>query len=194
VFDQNALNEGWYLMTPAEVERLVSAIRDGSGETEFGRALSVEEAIAYRNAGNLPDEHGRTLRLILYDDGDPGTLAEKRLRFEPDYHEAPTWKTKGSRAVNLIPLRTSDRRSRAWEAWWEEPAIARLEQEWMKSGSIEGLRVPAEYRGFVFKTVVALRSAGKDVTPQTVADSVARWVPAADAERIRKALVTANQE
>jgi hypothetical protein len=30
------------------------------------------------------------------------------------------------------------------------------------------------------------------VTPQTVANSVARWVPPEDAERIRDALVAAN--
>jgi hypothetical protein len=179
-------------MTPSEVERMLTAVRAGSQQTDVGRALSVEDAIVYRNAGNVPDEHGRTLRLILFDDGDPGTLARKRLQFEPDYHDAPTWKLEGSKPVNVIPLRTSDRRSRTLEAWWEEPGMARLEDEWKRSGSIGGLRVPGEYRGFVFKTIAALRAAGKDVTPQTVADSVARWVPPEDAERIRDALVTAN--
>jgi hypothetical protein len=188
------MDEGWYLMTPTEVERLLTAVRTGSPDNEFGRALSVEEALAFRNAGNVPDEHGRTLRLILFDDGGPGALAQKRLEFEPDYHDAPTWKIAGSKPVNVIPLRTSDRRSRTWEAWWEEPAIARLEEEWKRSGSIEGLRVPGEYRGFVFKTVLELRAAGKDVTPHSVADSVARWVPPDDAERLRKALVAANPE
>jgi hypothetical protein len=186
------VEEGWYLMTSAEVERLLTAIRSGSTQIEIGRRLSTEEALAYRNAGNVPDAEGRTLRLILYSD-DPATLVRKRVRFEPDYNEAPTWKIEGSKPVNLIPLKTGDRKARDWEAWWEDPDIAPLEEEWMTWGSIEGLQVPGEYRGFVFKTVVELRAAGKEVTPQTVADSVARWVSPEDADRIRKALVAANR-
>ena len=180
-------------MNPMEVERFLSALRTGSSQSEFGRQLSTEDALAYRNRGNLPDAEGRTLRLVLYDDGDVGALARRRLHFEPDYHEAPKWKTERSKPVNVIPLRLGERRARTWEAWWEEPAMARLEEEWAKSGSVEGFRVPGEYRGFVFKTVVELRAAGKDVTPQTVADSVARWVPRQDAERIRQALLAANR-
>jgi hypothetical protein len=186
------VNEGWYLMTSAEVERLLIAVRSGSPNIEFGVPLPIDDALAYRNAGNVPDDAGRTLRLVLYDDGGPGALVQKRLQFEPDYQEAPTWKVQGSKPVNVIPLRVGERKTRTHEAWWEDPAMARLEEEWTKSGSIEGVRIPGEYRGFVFKTVVELRTAGKDVTPQAIADSVARWLSPEDAERVRDALITAN--
>lgn len=50
------------------------------------------------------------------------------------------------------------------------------------------MRVPASYRGFVYKTVVALKNAGAEITAAAIADSISRWVPPAEAERIRAAL------
>jgi hypothetical protein len=40
----------------------------------------------------------------------------------------------------------------------------------------------------VFKTVVSLRSANRDVTPDAISDSVARWLPPEDVVRLREAL------
>jgi hypothetical protein len=51
-----------------------------------------------------------------------------------------------------------------------------LEAEWQRTGAIGELRVPADYRGFVFKTVVSLRTAGIVVTQQAIIDSISRWL------------------
>ena len=66
--------------------------------------------------------------------------------------------------------------------------MKRLEEQWQRTGTVEGVRVPADFRGFVYKTVVALREAGVEITAAAIADSIARWVPEAQAERIRAAL------
>jgi hypothetical protein len=56
------------------------------------------------------------------------------------------------------------------------------------------MNVPGEYRSFVYKTVVALRAADKEVTARTVSDSVARWLGSAEAEALRTALEGTNPQ
>jgi hypothetical protein len=186
------LEEGWYLMSTSELERELARWRGADRSPSEAIRLSNQEALDLRNAGNVPDEQGRTLRLVLYiDSPEPGLLERKRLVFEPDYHDAPNWRRVGSAPVNLVPLRTTDVAAEPSE-WWDDPAIAALEREWAEKGTVEGLSVPASYRGFVFKTVLALRAAGRRVTAIAVADSIARWVPPAEADEIRTALTTAN--
>ena len=172
-------------MNTPELERALSAFRSGN-EAAFGTPISVEEALRIRNAGNLSDEDERTLRLVLLVDREP--LDKKRLRYEPDYHRAPEWRREGSRPVNVVPLRTADAPPPDAGPWWESPRVEELEEEWRRSGTVAGFDVPAAYRSFVFKTVIALQDAGDDVTPSSVADSVARWVSPEDAETIRNAL------
>src|SRR3712207_1512564 len=74
--------------------------------------LSMEAALAYRNAGNIPDEHDRSLRLVLHvrDAAELTYLQQKRLDYEPDFHEAPEWRREGSKPVNVVPLRYEDAR------------------------------------------------------------------------------------
>jgi hypothetical protein len=153
----------------------------------------VAEALAYRNAGNVPDEHDRSLRLLLFarDRHELRNLSAKRARFEPDFHEAPTWRREGSRPVNVVPLRT-DVEAADDHAWWDDPELAALESEWAGSGAIEGLRIPEAYRGFVYKTILSLRAGGRAVTVESVADSVARWLAPEEAAEIRSALQRAN--
>ena len=157
--------------------------------------LSPEEALARRDAGNLPDGSGRTLRLVLHvsDPPEPGALERKRLLFEPDYHRAPTWRRPGSVPVNVVPLRLSRDHPAHFDAWYEDPAVAALEAEWQATGAVCGISIPSDMRAFVFKTVLALRSAGAEVSVESVAGSVARWLRPADAERVRTALRSANQ-
>jgi hypothetical protein len=157
--------------------------------------LSNDEAIAYRNRGNVPDHLGRTLRLVLHvdDPADIDSLNAKRLAFEPDFHDAPSWRRQGSRPVNVVPLRTGEAAPGRPQAWWDEPELGSLESEWEATGSVRGLRVPAEYRGFVFKTVLALEAAGRKITPDAVADSIARWLTPVEAERVRAALHHASR-
>ncbi|MEA2498231.1 MAG: hypothetical protein QOH26_636 [Actinomycetota bacterium] len=178
-------------MTDSEVEQVLLGIKRGEDPRPPTSALTSDEAIAYRNAGNVPDEHGRVLRLFLQLGGEtPGGVDERRFLFEADFHEAPLWRREGSRPVNVIPLglrpATSD------QAWWEEPLVAELEAGWTSSGEIEGVQVPAAYRGFVYKTVIALRRAGIKVGVDTISNSAARWLPAAQAEELRSALASAN--
>ena len=153
-------------------------------------ALSIEAALAYRNAGNLPDESGRSLRLVLHvnDAAELSYLQSKRLAFEPDFHDAPTWRREGSKPVNVVPLRRSDVQGGGGRAWWDDPAVAELEREWSTHGTVAGMRVPADVRSFVYKTVLSLRSAGREVAPASVADSIARWMSPKEAEQIRQAL------
>jgi hypothetical protein len=180
------LEEGWYLMSVAELER---ALRHESADPVTpGIRLSVEEAIAYRNAGNLLDEEGRSLRLVLHVGADEEPVARKRSAFEPDYQSAPNWKRPGSKPVNVVPLRVSERAAGDPGPWWEDPAVALLEEEWQRAGTVRGMQIPGEYRSFVYKTVLELEAAGKELTPGSIADSIARWVPAEDAKRIRTAL------
>ncbi|HEV3473563.1 MAG TPA: hypothetical protein VG408_10260, partial [Actinomycetota bacterium] len=76
--------------------------------------------------------------------------------------------------------------------WFEQPELAALEREWRTTGAVDGLRIPADVRGFVYKTVLSLRSAGRPVTVETVASSILRWTSAEDGGRIRRALKDAN--
>jgi hypothetical protein len=187
------VHEGWYLMSAAELETELARWRHperGTPPTGAVR-LTIADALAYRNAGNLPDSDGRSLRLVLHVDDarELSYLQEKRLEYEPDFHEAPSWRREGSKAVNVVPLRREGIVGAAsGAAWWDDPDIAALEKEWSVSGLVEGLPVPAELRGFVYKTVLSLRAAGRPVTPDSIADSVSRWLPPDQAEHIRSAL------
>jgi hypothetical protein len=192
------LEEGWYLMTAADLERELERFRSATGGAPPSNAvrLSVEDALAFRNAGNRPDDDGRTLRLVLRidDASELSYLQAKRLVWEPDFHDAPEWRRAGSRPVNVVPLRSPGVTAEEHGPWWEESQVAALEDEWRTRGTAAGLKVPAGYRGFVYKTVLALRAAGREVTPDAVADSISRWVPAAEADRIRIALRDANRD
>ena len=173
-------------MSTAELEQAVAAWRRGDRDEEYGTPLSIEAATARRNDGNMPDQYGRSLRLVLFVDEEP--LERKRLRWEPDYHDAPRWRREGSRPVNVVPLRDPDAPVGDGRPWWEMPGVDDLEDEWRRSGSVAGIEVPAEYRSFVFKTVLALREAGREVTPDSIGDSVARWLSIEDARKIRASL------
>ncbi len=169
-----------------EVARLRGEPRDASGAL----ALSVDEALAYRSRGNIPDELGRSLRLVLSDA--TTTFEQRRLDFEPDLHAAPTWRRQGSRTVTLIPL-PRDKASKPddWE-WRDDPAMLGSEEEWSRTGRVGDLAIPADIRGFLFKTIVALRSADQEITIDSVCSSIARWLQPSDVERIRNALIEAN--
>jgi len=189
------LHEGWYLMSTSDLERELKRWRSpglGFPPTD-ALPLTIPEALAYRNAGNLPDAQGRTLRLVLEvsDAEELKSLSAKRMQFEPDYHDPPNWKRAGSAHVNVVPLRdpqvTGDPR-----AWWEKPQLAALEAEWSATETVEGLRVPGELRGFVYKTVLALKAGGRSVSPDTIADSLERWLPPLEVAQIREALKEAN--
>ena len=157
--------------------------------------LETDEALAYRNAGNLPDDKGRTLRLVLVVEktSELASLDDKRLMYEPDFHDAPKWRIAGARAVNVVPLRGTITESTAADAWWEEPELAALEEEWQQHGTVAGVAIPAGYRSCVYKTVLSLQAAGKEVTAASIADSIERWVAEQDALRIRAALEEANR-
>jgi hypothetical protein len=186
--------EGWYLMSTRELERMVLWLRSASTEpAPEPTRLTIEEALAYRDAGNLPDQHGRTLRLLLHarDRQEVRDLSLRRLLFEPDYHDAPTWRRQGSKPINVVPL-WSDHETSEEHPWWEEPDLAALESEWLTTGGIDGLRIPAAYRGFVYKTILSLRAAGRPVSIDSVADSLARWLAPEEVAEIRSALESAN--
>ncbi len=155
-------------------------------------ALAVEDALAYRDAGNLPDELDRSLRLVLIvkDPAELSYLQSKRLAFEPDFHEAPAWRREGSRPVNVVPLRADleGPSSPMTEGWWTDPALARMEEEWSRTGRVAGMKVPAEYRSFIYKTVLSLRAANREVSIDSVLASIARWLPPDDVERLALAL------
>ena len=184
------MEDGWYLMSTAHLESVLAQWRDGI-EPDLppgAERLSNPEALARRNAGNIPDADDRSLRLVLHvSDDDVARIADARLAYEPDFHEAPRWRKQGSRPVNVVPLRAPRGNEVSSGPWWDEPELHALEQEWRRSGTIAGMQVPGEYRSFVFKTVLALQRAGQEVTPDSVADSVARWLPR-EAETLRRAL------
>jgi hypothetical protein len=192
-----ALAEGWYLMSTADLEyelaRWRSPVRDGG--VSRAQPLTTEQALVFRNAGNLPDELDRTLRLVLHVDDTEGlaNLAERRLEFEPDYQDAPIWRREGSRPINVVPLRRPGIAPVSAGPWWEDAELASLEHEFKEQSTAGGVRVPGEYRGFVFKTILALRSQGREVTPKTIADSIARWLPEEDAARIALELNELNR-
>ena len=184
------LQEGWYLMSVADLEIELARIRDPNAahKTSRARRLSMEEALAYRNAGNIPDEHGRSLRLVLR--GAPESLGTTRLRFEPDFHRAPAWRREGSKPVNIVPLTDSREESdeAGEKAWWQHGDVAELEAEWNRSGTVAGIVVPAAYRSFVFKTAASLRGAGLEVTIDSLLDSVARWLSPEQVAELEAAL------
>lgn len=179
-------------MSSSDLEVELRRWRDPGAEVygSHGIRLSVPEALAYRDAGNLPDSLGRSLRLVLHvnDAAELSYLQQKRLEFEPDFHDAPTWRREGSKPVNVVPLRLDDVKGAGGRAWWDDPEVAELEAEWSRTGTVAGMRVPADLRSFVYKTVLSLRAAGRDVTPDSVADSIARWMPPKEAEHIRRSL------
>ena len=188
------LQEGWYLMSVADLEIELRRIREPGRVNEPSRAerLSNEAALEYRNAGNLPDEHGRSLRLVLR--GAPESLGTSRLRFEPDFHRAPSWRRPGSKPVNVVPLPDERPRTDAGteKAWWEQDDVAGLEAEWNRSGEVAGIVVPGAYRSFVFKTVASLKSADLEVTVDAIVGSVARWLAPDQAAELDRALREAN--
>jgi hypothetical protein len=181
-------------MSVADLEVELARWRGSEAGPSNAQRLSIDEALAYRNAGNIPDAHERSLRLVLEikDPSDLSRLDSKRLEFEPDYHEAPSWRRQGSLPVNVVPLRPPEVRGPASSPWWEQPELARLEDEWTVHGTVEGLSVPAEYRSFVYKTVLALKAGGRDVTLGSLLDSLARWMSPEDLGRLETALRRAN--
>jgi hypothetical protein len=156
--------------------------------------LSTADALEFKAAGNVPDQLGRSLRLVLHvvDDADAARLHERRLEWEPDFHDRPSWRREGSAPVNVVPLRPASGSTSLDRSWLDDPAMAALEREWDDTGEVAGVRVPAAYRSFVYKTVVALRSARREVTVNSIADSVERWLGPDDASRLRAALEAAN--
>jgi hypothetical protein len=193
------LREGWYLMSTRDLEVELALERNAGAPPEQSNALPIptEEALAFRNAGNVPDELDRTLRLGLRISrpGEVDELQSKRLIYEPDYLEAPSWRAPDSVPVNVVPLRTPDSSpSPEPGPWWDEPNLARLEAEWEATGRVAGVAIPATYRGFVYKTVLELQAAGRPVTVAAIADSIARWTGSAEAQEIRRALEEANAE
>lgn len=187
------LQEGWYLMSVADLEAELAHLRDPSrppGRTTL--AVGPSEALAFRNAGNVPDEHGRSLRLVLQVDEEP--LERKRSRYEPDFHEAPSWRREGSKPVNVVPLRRSaaPERSDPEVAWWEQPDVAALERQWRDTGRVAGLAVPAGYRSFVLKTIASMQAAGLAVDIEAISGSLSRWLAPDQVMEIRAALLEAN--
>lgn len=181
------MREGWYLMSTGELEQLLAAWRSSDRDAEFGSPLTIDQAIELRNAGNIPDDQDRSLRLVLFVEDEP--LEQKRLRYEPDYHQAPVWRRDGSRPVNVVPLRGVDHPPAIdHPPWWELPRVKELEEEWTRTGSVAGVQVPAEYRSFVFKTVIALQDAAQPVTAESISDSIARWLSPEDAAKVRESL------
>jgi hypothetical protein len=185
------MDEGWYLMSARDLEIELKRWREPALDAPESRAerLSTTAALAYREKGNLPDDLGRSLRLVIHipPEGGPGYVEKQRVRFEPDFHEAPAWKREGSKPINVVPLRAGRARP-SGDAWWDDPDIAELEREWLERGTVAGMPVPGAYRSFVYKTVIALRAAGKEITPATVSDSVSRWLSPSDAQALRAAL------
>ncbi|MGH2736487.1 MAG: hypothetical protein ACRDKZ_12985 [Actinomycetota bacterium] len=192
------LREGWYLMSTADLERELARRRGSDADLppSNARPLEIEEALAFRDGGNLPDELDRTLRLVLLieDAAQLDRLEAKRMRYEPDFLDQPTWRKAGSKPVNVLPLRVKEISPGARGPWWEDDRMAELEAEWRRAGTAGGVRVPGEYRGFVFRTVAALWSAGRPVTVESIVGSIARWVSDEDAATIGEALRAANEE
>ncbi|HZA20581.1 MAG TPA: hypothetical protein VE889_06995 [Actinomycetota bacterium] len=190
-----SLEEGWYLMSTPELERELARFRGADLPASGAIRLSIDEALAYRAAGNLPDSKDRTLRLVLHiaEAGDLTSLDSKRLLYEPDYHDPPVWRREGSKPVNVVPLRSAAVAPETADPWWERPELKELEDEWSRSGTVHGVPVPAAYRGFVYKTALSLRAAGIEVSAETLADSISRWVAPDDAERIRAALTSSGR-
>ena len=180
-------------MSVPELERELALWKNGEAPGPVER-LTLDQALAFRDAGNVPDARGRSLRLVLHvsSRSDLAGLDEKRREWEPDYLDAPTWRREGSKPVNVVPLRLAE--VEGWpQAWWEDADVGPLEKEWARDGTVGGVTVPGELRGFVFKTVIELRAAGRDVSVDAIVASVARWLKAEDMERFERALKEANE-
>lgn len=190
----DVLDEGWYLMSTEDVEAELRRFRGQAHKESNAERLSIADALAYKRAGNVPDGLGRSLRLVLHvrSQEELSALDRKRLMFEPDYLEEPTWRKPGSKPINVVPLRASDVVGPAADDWWQQPDLQSLEEDWKRTGTVDGVVVPAEYRGFVYKTVLSLRAAGKEVSVTTIVDSVARWLGPRDLELLRDALERSN--
>lgn len=182
-------------MSTRDLEKELARWRDPDSAVTPSNAvaLSIDEALAYRDAGNLPDELGRTLRIVLLarDLDEVRSLGRKRALFEPDYLDAPSWRRPGSAPVNVVPLRSPDVAGDP-SPWWESDDMAALEEEWQQSGRVAGLVVPAEYRAFVLKTVVSLQAAGIAVTVDSVGASLQRWLAPEQARDITNAISAAG--
>ena len=184
--------DGWYLISTDVLMRELARFRAGEelGPSPDIQPLTIQEALAYRDAGNLPDDQGRSLRLVLgvASEDELHSLEARRLAFEPDYLDAPDWRRDGSKPVNVVPLRSREVKG-VERPWWEDPAVAPLEKEWQETGAVGGMPVPGEFRSFIFKTVLALRAADRDVTPEAVLDGVARWLSPRQVDELRAAFV-----
>ena len=188
------LEQGWYLMSVAELERELARAREGAGAPTEAVHLTSEEAMAFRSAGNVPDESGRSLRIVLHvrSADDVRNLSRRRLEFEPDFHEEPTWRKEGSVPINVVPLRLEPVEPASDTEWWAEPEVAELESEWLRTGRVGDVRVPESYRSFVYKTVLSLRAADLPISVETICASVARWLSPDDTAALRSALEEAN--
>jgi hypothetical protein len=183
------LREGWYLMSAADLEVELRRYREGTAEPSNAMSLGIDDALRYRDAGNIPDDLGRSLRLVLEVDTIEAlrSIDSRRARFEPDHHTSPTWRRPGSKPVNVVPLRSSEVVVEAGESWLDDADMAEMERDWLSDGRVEGLAVPGEYRSFIYKTVLSLRRAGQPVTMDSITDSLERWLAPADVGRIRDA-------
>jgi hypothetical protein len=83
-----ALDDGWYLMSTRDLElelaRRNNPVRDAPRSNAV--KLEVQEALSYRDAGNLPDEMDRSLRLVLNIEGSEGLHgldARRRITIRP---------------------------------------------------------------------------------------------------------------
>lgn len=182
--------DGWYLISTDVLMRELARFRTGEElrPSPDIQPLTIEEALAYRDSGNLPDAHGRSLRLVLSvsSEDELHSLEARRLAFEPDYLDAPDWRREGSKPINVVPLRSPDVKG-VDRAWWEDATLAPLEKEWQDTGTVAGMPVPGEFRSFIFKTVIALRAADRDVTSEAVLDGVARWLSPSQVDELRAA-------
>jgi hypothetical protein len=189
------LEDGWYLMSVRDLELELARRRgDGDPAPSNARRITIDEALDFKARGNVPDDLGRSLRLVLHvaDNLEAARLHEKRLVWEPNFHDPPTWRREASLPVNIVPLRTATRETKEHDSWLDDPAVAAMEREWNRSGTVAGVNVPADYRSFVYKTVISLQASKREITVESIANSVERWLNPADASKLRAALETVN--